>query len=161
MMYSLKLPNCEHMFVPSFTTLTFRTGESHLYHRAHFLEIFINRVPKGQALVGKRLVSYSQSETGPIELSFTDGTTATCDVMIGCDGIKSAVRGHMYKKMVDAGKPEMEQHIAPYFTGELNYRCMVPVEMVGKGSMAKGSKACGDKGLVYYRGEVAIVRLAR
>ena len=105
-------------------------GESHLYHRAHFLDVFIKRLPPHMAHVGKRLVSYSQPVDGPIELTFTDGTTATCDVMIGCDGIKSAVRRTMYQQKVDAGQPEMAKHITPWFTGELNYRCMVPVEKI-------------------------------
>jgi salicylate hydroxylase len=95
--------------------------------------VFINRLPNGISHLGKRLISYSQPLDGPIEMTFTDGTTATCDVMIGCDGIKSAVRRHMYQQKVDAGQAEMVQYIAPVFTGEVNYRCVVPTERLPTG----------------------------
>ncbi|SNS94853.1 2-polyprenyl-6-methoxyphenol hydroxylase [Asanoa hainanensis] len=43
------------------------------------------------ALTGKRFVGLSETATG-VEASFADGTTATADVLIGADGIHSAVR---------------------------------------------------------------------
>ena len=81
------------------------------------------------ANLGKRLDTYSQKlPTGPITLSFKDGTTATCDVLIGCDGLKSVVRRVMYQTLVDQGQPDMAQYITPVYTGEITYRALVPAE---------------------------------
>lgn len=100
--------------------------KSHLYHRAHFLDIFIDRLPKYAANLGKRLQRYSQVETGPIKLTFTDGSKATCDVLVGCDGIKSVVRRLMCQEMAEKGQPEMLKYIEPVWTGEVTYRALIP-----------------------------------
>lgn len=102
--------------------------KSHLYHRAHFLDIFVDRLPKDAANLGKRLQSYSRTETGAIELSFVDGTTASCDVLVGCDGIKSVVRRLMFQKMAEKDQPEMLKYVEPVWTGEITYRALVPAE---------------------------------
>lgn len=102
--------------------------KSHLYHRAHFLDILIDRLPKHAANLGKRLQSYTQGGSGPIELKFVDGTSATCDVLVGCDGIKSVVRRYMFQQMAEEGRSEMLQYIEPVWTGEITYRALVPAE---------------------------------
>ena len=47
----------------------------------------------------KRCVGVRQSETDPALyiLDFADGTTASANVVLGADGIKSAVRGYVTK----------------------------------------------------------------
>lgn len=100
--------------------------ELHLYHRAHFLDILVDRLPKHMAHLGKRLQSYTQDGSdGPIQLTFMDGTRATCDALIGCDGIKSVVRRFMYERMAAEGKPELRDYIEPVWTGEITYRALV------------------------------------
>jgi hypothetical protein len=49
-----------------------------------------------RTLPSKRLESYVQRPGAPIMLHFQDGTTATCDILIGADGLKSAVRKTMF-----------------------------------------------------------------
>ena len=56
--------------------------------------------------------SYRETDDG-IEATFTNGNTITCDVLIGADGVRSAVRGAMFG-------PE-----DPDFTGNVAYRGLV------------------------------------
>ena len=84
----------------------------------------------------KRLVSYVEpaSEDGPIVLKFQDGTEATCDVLVGCDGIKSAVRRTMYTRMAEevAADGHVEEAARlramnePIWSGCVAYRGLVP-----------------------------------
>ena len=85
--------------------------------------------------LGKRLVSYVQPAdgTGPIEVHFKDGTTATCDVLVGADGLRSAVRAAMYAQLAEAAEGEGKQqeadglrrHIQPVFSGSTIYRTVI------------------------------------
>ncbi len=54
-----------------------------------------------------------KQSAGGIELGFTNGQTAQCDVLIGCDGIKSAVRDALFPT-----EP-------PRFTGYVAWRAVV------------------------------------
>ena len=84
--------------------------------------------------LGKRLVSYSQSpERGDIQMEFQDGTTARCDVLVGCDGIRSSVRPAMYAQLASIASARGEHEAAkalrsympPKFSGAVVYRCMI------------------------------------
>lgn len=83
----------------------------------------------------KRLASYVDPEgTGsPICLTFTDGSTATCDVLVGADGVKSAVRAKMLEdvasRMEDQAQAEkLREAIPPRFSGAITYRAIIPKE---------------------------------
>lgn len=111
--------------------LTWSTDPAHQYHRAHFLEVLLERLPKKVPQLGKRLISYTESKAaGTIELQFADGTSATCDVLIGSDGIKSAVRKEMFQQLANQGQPDMLKYIEPVWTGEIVYRGLIPSENV-------------------------------
>lgn len=84
----------------------------------------------------KRLQSYVQpaDAAAPIELQFQDGTTATCDILVGADGVRSAVRSAMYSQLADAalaaGKTEEEAaRLRAYgdavFSGYIAYRTLI------------------------------------
>ncbi|KAI0320925.1 FAD/NAD(P)-binding domain-containing protein [Amylostereum chailletii] len=105
------------------------------FHRAHFLDTFIQHLPPGIAHFGKRLTSYSTSDsTGETGLRFADGTEATCDILVGCDGIKSAVREIMFRRLAEKnGNPELLKYIHPVWSGIVAYRGLVPVEKLRKG----------------------------
>ncbi|KAH9935630.1 FAD/NAD(P)-binding domain-containing protein [Fomitopsis serialis] len=99
------------------------------FHRAHFLDVFVDALPDGVAHFGKRLLSYSQgSSDAPLELHFSDDTTAVCDVLIGCDGIKSTIRKQMLEEKAKTGQKDLLQHIDPIWTGTIVYRGLIPVD---------------------------------
>ena len=106
------------------------------FHRARFLDVFVDALPEGVAHFGKRLVSYSQAEVDdPLQLRFSDDTAATCDVLIGCDGIKSTVRKQMFEdKAAATGQKELLRHVDPVWTGTISYRGLIPVDRLKTGA---------------------------
>lgn len=63
-----------------------------IVHRAAFLRELLAGVPQERLHAGKKLDKVDQEGDGPITLSFTDGTTHECDILVGADGIHSVVR---------------------------------------------------------------------
>ncbi|KAF7315470.1 FAD/NAD(P)-binding domain-containing protein [Mycena indigotica] len=97
------------------------------FHRAHFLDVFVEHLPPGVAHFGKRLETYEEQLEGEIKLRFTDGTTASCDLLVGCDGIKSTVRKQMLRaKAQSQGNNGLLGLIKPIWTGTIAYRGLVP-----------------------------------
>ncbi len=72
---------------------------------------------------GRRLVA-AENVNGGVRGSFADGTDATADILIGCDGINSTVR-----RIIDPNAP------APTYTGLLNL-----------GGYVRGVKVAADPG---------------
>lgn len=106
------------------------------YHRAEFLGILADQLPSNyRPHFGKRLVSYTDSPSGPVTLHFKDGTTATCDVLIAADGIKSTARRAMYEKLAESESDEekaekLRGFVKAKWTGQYVYRGLVPREKV-------------------------------
>ncbi|KAI0764161.1 FAD/NAD-P-binding domain-containing protein [Trametes elegans] len=83
----------------------------------------------------KRLVRYDASTDadGPITLHFKDGSSAECNVLVGSDGIRSAVRGTMYNALADEaehqgdgeGGSRMRGMIDPLWSRETAYRSLI------------------------------------
>lgn len=69
--------------------------------RSDLLEGLLSLVPEGVVKFGKRLVQIEETSTTDgtadrkIFLNFKDGTKATADVLIGCDGVHSVIRKHL------------------------------------------------------------------
>ncbi|CZR68187.1 uncharacterized protein PAC_18086 [Phialocephala subalpina] len=74
----------------------FGNPSSRQIHRAHLLEVMKERVPQSTLNTGKRLTGIEwDAASKEYSISFQDGTVAAADIIIGCDGIKSAVRAHL------------------------------------------------------------------
>ena len=87
-----------------------RYGAPHLLlHRAELHGALLSVVPPGIIRRSRKLVGYSQ-DSSDVTLTFTDGTMARADVMIGADGVHSVVR----EQMLGREKPR--------FTGRVAYR---------------------------------------
>lgn len=85
-------------------------------HRADLLEALEALIPPGTVRFGKRLIDLE--EHGAVHLRFADGSEATADAVVGCDGIHSTVRGALF------GEAE------PVFAGMSAFRSIVPASRV-------------------------------
>ncbi len=95
-----------------------RGGEGHgAVHRVRWLEVLMGMVPEGVVRFGKRLSGVERRGEGVV-LRFEDGTSAEADAVVGCDGVKSRVRGFVV---------EGEGAKCGY-SGKYAYRCMIPME---------------------------------
>ncbi|KAF5391213.1 hypothetical protein D9757_003074 [Collybiopsis confluens] len=117
----------------------FSRGPLLTFHRAQFQQVLVKHLsPSCQIHFSKRLVSYSQNrQGGPVHLSFEDGTVATCDVLLGADGIKSVVRNCLLREQADIarsdGRLKDEQNLLACrdyvsWLGSIAYRALIPVE---------------------------------
>ncbi|KAF9051103.1 FAD/NAD-P-binding domain-containing protein [Hymenopellis radicata] len=103
------------------------------FHRAHFLDVLVNHLPRGVAHFGKRVVEYeytNEKHLGEITLLFADGTKDTCNVLVGCDGVKSTIRSQLYREEYLSQPPNSVPNYDPVFTGTIAYRGLVPVEQL-------------------------------
>ena len=114
-------------------------------HRTDLIAILVRHVPRTCIRLGKRLVSYSDPVHGSITLTFADHTTATCDILVGADGLRSVVRGQMMRD-VDAhassvgvgpgmgpgagAHASFASYVHPRWTGTIAYRALVPLASI-------------------------------
>lgn len=98
----------------------------------------MDKLPDGVAHFGKRLTTYSENLTSSIvELQFSDGSSATCDILIGCDGIKSGIRRQMFQSLAESVSSDYHQYIEPVWSGTIAYRGLIPIEEL--------NEVCSDK----------------
>ena len=84
----------------------------------------------------KRLVSVVQppSAAQPVQLVFADGSAATCDVLVGADGVASAVRADMLEAVADEllargeadAAAEARRAVKPVWSGTMVYQTTIP-----------------------------------
>ncbi len=103
------------------------------FHRGELQKVMIQHLTSSHAVhTRKRLISYTTLK-GSVELHFQDGSTAQCDILVGADGVRSAVRGAMYTKLANAavaagdeeGAKALKEHISPVFSGTVIYRTLI------------------------------------
>ncbi|BCT77369.1 salicylate hydroxylase [Sinomonas cyclohexanicum] len=87
-------------------------GPTHLIHRGDFIEALLGVLPEGMVKLGHRLERIEDKGDRAV-LTFTNGTTAEADLVIGADGIKSVVRQQLF-----SDEP-------PVFSGEHAYRVVI------------------------------------
>jgi 2-polyprenyl-6-methoxyphenol hydroxylase-like FAD-dependent oxidoreductase len=89
--------------------------ESMVIHRADLLTILRQNLPSDTLTLGKQCVRVEQSAAG-VTAHFADGSQAHADLLIGCDGIRSAVRA----QLVGDGEP--------LYAGYTAYRAVTPFD---------------------------------
>ena len=86
-------------------------------HRARFLDTLVDLVPPEVAHFNKKCISVSQSGSHSVTITFSDGTTHTSNIVIGCDGLRSAVRASVVGKTAN-----------PKFTRTVAFRGLISEE---------------------------------
>lgn len=110
-------------------TLAPGCGQSSV-HRADFLDAIVAHLPEGVAHFGKRCIEVTQEEGATAH--FADGSSFTADILIGFDGIKSAVRANVLPA-------DTHGEIAPLWSGTYAYRGMIPTAQLEDALDAKGA----------------------
>jgi salicylate hydroxylase len=110
-------------------------------HRADLLDVLATRLPKAvEVILGTRCVSVS-SQGDVASATFSDGSEIEADVVIGADGIHSAVRTSLF------GPDE------PKFTGKVAYRSVIPVDALADGAdLRDGGGSLGPHGTIVIYG---------
>lgn len=105
-------------------------------HRADLLDVLAHSLPGDIVTLGARCVG-AESHGGVAVAKFQDGSEVEADVVIGADGIHSAVRESLFG-------PD-----APRFTGKICYRSVVPVDAVpGEPPPAENVQWLGPHGTI-------------
>lgn len=106
------------------------------YHRADLQEILLSHVSSFVRYhLNHRLVNYTELEEG-IELKFKNGETASCDILVGADGINSVVRKVFLagKRGLDSSSEEALMNASPVWSGTSVYRGLVDSEVIKRES---------------------------
>ncbi|HTU04159.1 MAG TPA: FAD-dependent monooxygenase, partial [Trebonia sp.] len=120
--------------------------QSATVHRADLLDVLADALPAGIVTLGKRCAEV-QPDGSTAVARFTDGSEIEADVIVGADGIHSAVRTSLFG-------PD-----APRFTGKICYRSVIPTAALRGSTAAENGQWLGPHGtIVLYplRGEELI-----
>jgi salicylate hydroxylase len=103
-----------------FTDFDKRYGAKYyVVHRSDLHRLLSEALPKDIIHLNKRCTS-AESRNGTAGLTFADGSSAEADVIVGCDGIRSAVRASVF-----GGE-------GPHYAGTMCWRALVPADAVPK-----------------------------
>lgn len=102
------------------------TGQTTV-RRADFLDALVSLIPSEVTNFGKRLVDLHETTMAngkvEVELRFEDHTTATADLVVGCDGIKSRVKQAIIS-------PEEYHQVLPRYSGMYGYRAVLDMDQM-------------------------------
>jgi salicylate hydroxylase len=111
-------PLCEELYGAPHMTL----------HRADLLDVIASGLPAERIHLGHRLIGL-EDKGRCTEACFENGARITADVLVGADGIHSAVRASLFGEE------------APAFAGCVAYRGLVPVELIADLGLEIGSQS--------------------
>ncbi|KAG0707357.1 hypothetical protein DFH29DRAFT_1076389 [Suillus ampliporus] len=104
-------------------------------HRQNLVEILKQYLPSSCKLhLNKRLTRYNKQSSGLLILHFADDSTATADVLIGADGVRSLVRKTLFETLDrDIMDPSKIGHYTnPSWTGTLLYRTVISAKKLSQ-----------------------------
>lgn len=97
-------------------------------HRADVQQVFLKHLgPNCHIHLSRRLVSYTESKDR-IQLKFEDRSTASCDLVVGADGLNSVVRKLLLKKL----SGDHTRSIKPSWSGSVAYRGLISSELLAQ-----------------------------
>ena len=107
-----------------------------MLHRAQFHNVLLRHIPDHVGMhTTKRLTSFIDpgDSDQPIRLQFADETEATCDILVGADGFRSAVRVKLFSDIADtigntSRAEALRGCIPPRHSGAITYRTVIPRE---------------------------------
>lgn len=127
----VKTPDINRLYLTPLNPI----GALILLPRPDFQKALLRKLPESYRVhCSKRLQSYSQQPGGPVTLLFEDGSQASCDVLVGADGIKSAARRSFLHEKAEwaqgegkwAEAAEIMDMIEPSWSGTVAYRAVIP-----------------------------------
>ncbi|KAF5318625.1 hypothetical protein D9619_010713 [Psilocybe cf. subviscida] len=96
------------------------------FHRADVQDVLLGAISSSiRTHLSHRLVSYEETPSG-IVLKFQNGTTAHCDMVVGADGVNSAVR----RCLVESGRISNPDCAEPRWTGTNVYRGLIASDVI-------------------------------
>jgi salicylate hydroxylase len=116
-------------------------AEYYQIHRADLHDALAAKVRErdpGAIHTGRAFVSLTQSKDR-VTARFANGATASGDVLIGCDGVRSVVRGQLFGAE------------APKFTGQVSFRGMVEAASVKEHMVPTPSATTMGPGRIFTR----------
>ncbi|KAF9568279.1 FAD/NAD(P)-binding domain-containing protein [Agrocybe pediades] len=113
---------------PQGTPILDKSGGTIPFHRADVQAVLLDHIsPSIQCHLSHRLVNFEEKEDGVV-LKFTNGATATCDLLIGADGIHSSVRRSLLSELKPTSDEEAARRALPLWTGVYVYRYMIDAD---------------------------------
>jgi salicylate hydroxylase len=112
----------------------------YVVHRSDLHRLLSEALPQEIIHLGKRCTGVS-SQNGTVGLTFADGTSAEADLVVGCDGIRSAVRASVF-----GGD-------GPRYAGTMCWRALAPTDALPKDFHNQHiNQWAGDEGFIisYY-----------
>ena len=101
-------------------------------HRADMLKVLADSFPEGKNYrvhFSKKVRTYEKNNLdNDVTICFEDGSRAKADILIGCDGIRSCIRGTIFNNLArragqgSTQEENMKKHVAASWTGTFAYR---------------------------------------